>query len=295
VTLPPLRAITQGDDPDLIAADRLLSTWPTAMRALGLAERTVRERPRVIRAAAAEVGVPAHRLAAEHVIDYLAGLPSAGTRSTYAATLSAWHDWLVLVGARPDHPMVGLKRPKAPRYSPRPVDTAHVDRLLATAIRTRTRTAILLCMYAGMRVHEAAKVRGQDVDLTGNTLRIVGKGGSDDVIPLHPILRAEAASYPRRGWWFPSHTRPGKHVHGNSLSQTISHAMTRADVPGTAHSLRHWLASELTDANVNARVGQTLMRHQSPAMMARYALVRPHQQMAALEALPAVVIPEDAA
>jgi site-specific recombinase XerD len=51
----------------------------------------------------------------------------------------------------------------------------------------------------------------------------------------------------------------------------------------------------MIDANVHARVGQEMMRHATLSTMANYAQVRDHQLVAALEALPAVVIPGDAA
>lgn len=290
-----LRAVDPVVDVDGEAAAQLLATWSTAMRANGLAERTLRERPRAVRAAAALIGAPAHQLTSEQVIDYLAELTSAGTRQTYYSTLQAWHTWLVLVGARPDNPMASMRRPKAPRRDPKPVATAHIERLLASGIRSRTRTVVLLCSYQGMRVHEAAKIRGQDVDLVAGTLRIVGKGGVDELVPLHPTIAAEAAKYSKRGYWFPSHTRPGRPIRSTGLSSTISRAMARCGVPGTAHSLRHWLATELVREEVNARVIQTIMRHKSLATLAIYTRVDRDQQRAALDRLPAVVLPPDIA
>jgi site-specific recombinase XerD len=290
-----LRAVDPAVDVDGEAALQLLAAWATAMRANGLAERTLRERPRVVRAAAALIGVPAHQLASEQLIDYLAELTSAGTRQTYYSALQAWHTWLVLVGAREDNPMASMRRPKAPRRDPKPVATAHIERLLASGIRRRTRTIVLLCAYQGMRVHEAAKIRGQDVDLVAGTLRIVGKGGVDELVPLHPTIADEAANYPRRGYWFPSHTRQGRPIRSTGLSSTISRAMARCGVPGTAHSLRHWLATELVREEVNARVIQTIMRHKSLATLAIYTRVDRDQQRAALNRLPAVVLPPDVA
>jgi integrase/recombinase XerD len=290
-----LRAVDAGGDVDGEAAVQLLASWTTAMRANGLAERTLRERPRVVRAAAALIGVPAHQLSSEQVIDYLADIDVAGTRQTYYASLRSWHGWLVLVGARADNPMSAMRRPRAPRRDPKPVATAHIDRLLASGIRTRTRTVVLLCAYQGMRVHEAAKIRGQDVDPEAGTLRIVGKGGVDELVPLHPAIADEATKYPRRGYWFPSHVRPGRPIRSTGLSSTISRAMARCGVPGTAHSLRHWLATELVREEVNARVIQTIMRHKSLATLAIYTRVDREQQRAALNRLPLVVLPTDVA
>lgn len=269
--------------------EKLLDDWSRRMRAEGLAERTVCERPRIIRRVAAVMEADPVNLTVDQLIDYLADLGSASTRQTYYGALRAWHRWLLARGHRADDPTVDLRRPRAPRRSAHPVSTGHIDRLLKSGIRARTRTVVLLCAYQGLRVHEAAKVQGQDVDLTAGTLRVVGKGGVDEVVPLHPLVAAEAARYPRRGYWFPSHTRPGRPVRGASLSSSISRAMDRAGVPGTAHSLRHWLATELVREGVNARVVQTLMRHASLATMQIYTLVDRDQQRAALHRLP---IPE---
>lgn len=288
--LTPVAALLVSGTPSFMTTqgEQLLKDWARRMRAEGLAERTVREWPRIVGRAGRICGADPTTLTVDQLIDYLAGLPTASTRQTYFGALRAWHRWLVARGIRADDPTEDLRRPRAPRREAHPVATRHLDILLTSGIRRRTRTALLLCAYQGLRVHEAAKVRGEDVDLAGQRFRVVGKGGVDVWRPLHPLIAAEAAHYPRRGWWFPSHTRPGHPIRRESLSSAISRAMKRAGVPGTAHSLRHWLATELTSANVNARVAQTLMRHASPATMAIYAEVRREQQLGALLRLPLV-------
>lgn len=266
--------------------EQLLKDWARRMRAEGLAERTVREWPRIVRRAAHVCGADPAALTADQLIDYLADLPTASTRQTYFGAIRAWHRWLVARGIRADDPTEDLRRPRVPRREAHPVATRHLEMVLASGIRRRTRTALLLCAYQGLRVHEAAKVRGEDVDLAGGRFRVVGKGGVDVWRPLHPLIAAEAAHYPRRGWWFPSHTRPGQPIRRDSLSAALSRAMARVDVPGTAHSLRHWLATELLRAGVNARTVQELMRHASLATLQIYTLVDIDQQRAALHLLP---------
>lgn len=268
------------------ADETLLSSWARRMRAEGLAERTITEWPRVVQRAARHADAGPATMTADQIIDYLAGLPTAGTRQTYFSALRAWHRWLVTRHVRADNPMDELSRPRAPRGEPHPVATSHIDALLVSGIRRRTRTAILLGAYQGLRVHEIVKVRGEDIDLIGQRFRVVGKGGVDKWMPLHPIIAAEARTYPRRGYWFPSPTRPGRPIRRDSLSAVISRAMDRAEVPGTAHSLRHWLGTELVRSGVNARIVQTLMRHASLATTAIYTLVDSDQQRAGLLALP---------
>jgi integrase/recombinase XerD len=47
---------------------------------------------------------------------------------------------------------------------------------------------ILLAALAGLRVHEIAKICGEDVDIDSRTLRVTGKGGRTETLPRHPIL-----------------------------------------------------------------------------------------------------------
>lgn len=274
-------------------AAEALAAWVQQMRAEGLAQRTVVEWPRVVLRAARWIAASPTALHTDGLIDYLAALPSAGTRQTYFTALRAWHCWLVATRRRGDNPLDGLRRPRAPRREPHPVATDHLTVLLNSNIRRRTRTAILLCAYQGLRVHEAAKVRGEDFDLIGQRFRVVGKAGTEVWRPLHPVIAAEARRYPRRGFWFPSHTRPGRPIRRDSLSDAISRAMVRCNVPGTAHSLRHWFGTELLRAGVDARTTQTLMRHASLATTALYLLIEEDQQRAGLLTLPAPRVAPD--
>lgn len=266
----------------------LLDDWSRWMQAESLAARTINERVRIVHHAAAHIGADPTMFTTDELIDYLAQLRSSATRQTYFGALRAWHFWLIEQGYSLSNPMARLRRPRCPKRRPRPVATPHLQRLLASGIRGRTRTAVLLCSYQGLRVHEAAKIRGEDVDLLGGTLRVIGKGGVDEQVPLHPLIAAEARRYPRLGYWFPSHTRPGHPIRRESLSAVISRAMQRAGVPGTAHSLRHWYGTELVRGGVNVRVVQTLMRHASLATTALYTLVDADQQRLGLLALPSL-------
>lgn len=142
-----------------------------------------------------------------------------------------------------------------------------------------------LAVYHGLRAHEIAKVRGEDIDLYAATLRVVGKGGTDDTVPLHPVVAADARAMPRLGWWFPS-PRGGRPERRESVSAVISRAMKRADVAATGHQLRHWYGTALVRSGTDIRVAQTLMRHASLATTALYTAVDDTQQRDAVARLP---------
>lgn len=61
----------------------------------------------------------------------------------------------------------------------------------------RSRVMIQLAAFAGLRAHEIAKIRGEDVDPMARTLRVTGKGNVTAVLPLHPVLVEATKGIPR--------------------------------------------------------------------------------------------------
>lgn len=138
----------------------------------------------------------------------------------------------------------------------------------------RTKVMILLAAFAGLRVHEIAKVRGEDVDPMARTLRVTGKGNVTAVLPLHPVL-VEAAKDMRKGWWFPGNSRrAGLPIRSRGVADFVGQAMDRAGIPGgTAHRLRHWYGTTLVGDGADLRTAQTLLRHANLNTTAIYVRV----------------------
>ena len=262
------------------------AAWAADQRAQGLSERTIRDRAAIVSRTAKATGEHCERFTREALVEYL-GDPSfsASTRATYWAGLRAWSAWLVESGIREDDPTARMRRPKSPRRMPHPITTDELRRVLDQNMWHSTRAAVLLAAYAGLRVHEVAKVRGEDV--VGDQLRVEGKGGVVSWIPLHPELQALAQRMPRSNWWFPSPADASRPVDRASVSAGIARLMKRAGVHGTAHSLRHWYGTQLVKAGVDLRTVQELMRHASLATTAIYTAVDDEQRRDGVCRLPA--------
>jgi integrase len=191
------------------------------------------------------------------------------TRSTYFGHLRSYFAWAAAEGVIRDDPMVGMRWPKRRAGTPRPLTPEQVHQVLAAA-SPRMRAWLTLGLYAGLRAHEIAKIRGEDVDV--DQLYVMGKGGFDAYLPTHPLVWAVAQTMPRTGWWFPC--RDGD---DHTASKTISTLTTRLfkanNLTGSIHRCRHTYATELLRAGVNVRVVQTLMRHQSLASTMIYTAV----------------------
>lgn len=230
------------------------------------------------------------------LIDWVSALtaPRSGepiartTRATYRAQLRSFYAWLTDTGRRDDNPALKLPRVKPPRGVPHPVSPADVRRMLDACSDRRaivTRAYIVLGAYAGMRVHEIAKVRGED--MLGDEIRIQGKGGTDSTVPMHPLIAELVPLFPARGWWFPSMSAEG-HVTRESVSAAVKRAMVRAGVQGTAHGLRHHFGTQvLRAAHGDLRTAQRALRHASPATTAIYTLVADETLRSAVGGIPA--------
>jgi len=276
----PLKVVHADDAPDT-----LIDAWTLTMQAQGLSQATITERTRLIRQLARTTGTDPAALTPHTLTAFLANIDSPVTADAYYSIARAWCTWLVRAGHRDDDPTMRVPRPRVPPARPRPITRPQLDTLLVTPLRQDTRTKILLAAYAGLRIHEIAKIRGEDIDTAGGTLTVTGKGGRTDLLPAHPIILTQAASYPRRGLWFPSPTRPGQHVTAQTVGTVIARALRRAGIDATAHQLRHFFATSLLEAGVDSRIVQTLMRHASLATTGRYLGVTLTQQRAALNSL----------
>lgn len=273
-------AAVTGDGPSL------LGRYETYMRGAGLSERWISESMRNLNKLAANAGGSINQVQPEHVSKFLAAKNlTASSRATYFRQFNSFYTWSAKQGGQ--HITAELPRPREPRGEPRPLSTAQVQRLLETPVYYRTRVMILLAMLAGLRVHEIAKVRGEDIDVEGRQLHVTGKGGVTATLPLHPLLVEAAATMPTHGYWFPANaTRPGEHVLRRSVSHVISLACERAGIEdGTAHRLRHWYATTLLHNGADVRTVQTLLRHASLTTTQRYTLVTDERRVAAVDRL----------
>lgn len=263
-----------------------LIRWTAWMRAQSWSEKTIRSRVDLVQRVATSAGADPVELTTDDVAGFLArpGI-SQGTRRAYWLWLRSWFTWCVVDGLRDDDPTMRIPKPRAARRAKRRLLSVHVQQLLATRMRARTRTMILLAAYQGLRVHEIAKVRGVDVDPIAGTLEVEGKGGVLEYLPLHPLVAAEAEKY-GMGWWFPSDKNPTGHVRAESVTDVVGDVMRRAGVPGTAHSLRHWYATELLEQGVDLKVIQRLLRHASLATTEIYLHTGAERDHAAIVRLP---------
>jgi integrase/recombinase XerD len=121
-----------------------------------------------------------------------AGVP---TRATYARSLSDYSVWLQREHLRADDPMVDVPKMRKPVALPAAGDGGAAPPHRRGGAGP-ARMMVFLAAYAGLRVHEIAKVHGRDVDWDAWTLEVEGKGGKRARLPLHRYIVDELVQMP---------------------------------------------------------------------------------------------------
>lgn len=185
------------------------------------------------------------------------------------------------VGA-PD-PAARLRAPKADKHLPRVITREQIDGLL-TGLGERAEdgdpaalrdvVVIELLYAAGIRVSELTGLDVDDVDLDRLTLRVVGKGSKERVVPfgvpaLHAVRRYLATARPalatdRSGPALLLGTRGGR-LGTRAVYQLVASLLV--DLPGGGpagpHTLRHTAATHLLDGGADLRAVQEILGHAS--------------------------------
>lgn len=193
------------------------------------------------------------------------------TRRSVRSNLRAFWHWRMVTGRSVSSPAHQLPRVKVPRAQPKPAS----EEAFATALeaRPRIRLAIALGGYCGLRRGEIARAHTCHLerDLIGYSLRVIGKGGHERMVPVPPEI-ADAILRLPPGWLFPS-TRAVDE--GRPVSAAWLGKMVTRELPGvfTTHSLRHRCGTVAYARTKDIRAVQELLGHAKPEITALYTQV----------------------
>jgi len=213
-----------------------------------------------------------------------------GTRSL-ARALSAVKSFARHIGERDRFEPSAILATRAPKFHqklPRPVSPEVAQTLLdATAlqgsapwIEARNLAVITLLYGCGLRISEALGLRGAVLPMQ-RSLRIIGKGGKERLVPVLPIAAAAVAAYAKicphvlapddvlfRG------TRGGP-LNARIISGLVADLRRQLGLPSsvTPHAFRHSFATHLLNAGGDLRAIQELLGHASLSTTQTYTAV----------------------
>jgi site-specific recombinase XerD len=222
--------------------------------------------------------------AADDFRDYLFALMKQGfKRATIRlrfAALRSFYKFLVLRRGLGRSPVAEVLLPKPERGLPVVLSITQIDELLGMPLRlTADRksppwlplrdAAILELFYScGLRISELLALDVKHIDFIGETLRVVGKGSKERMVPvggpaLAAIQRYRQAAAVTSGPLFLS-TRQ-RRITQQAVDQLLKKYLKHSSIPFgiSPHKLRHSFATHLLDAGADLRSVQALLGHAS--------------------------------
>lgn len=264
----------------------IVGFWKDQQRR-GLAENTLIRRDISLRAFAKWLTKPIEEVTADDIQRFLDERNlTPNSRYGWLSTLHVFFLWARRHGHLLDDPTETIDRPKMHRGVPRPMADADLAAALAGAT-ARMRAWLLLATHQGLRCMEIAGLKRDDVldALDPPMLRVYGKGGREELLPLHPAVLEglRQAGLPRSGFLF---TRPqGGKYPAAQVSREINEYLRRMGIDATAHQGRHWFGSRLYANTRDLRLTQEMLRHKDPKTTAVYTAFNKPDAVKAISAL----------
>lgn len=240
-----------------------------------------------------DVGVSAlSRIGTRDMRSWMASERGSGTGArSVARKLSAVKSFFRWLSEREGFDATAILSTRAPKFNarlPRPlsVDAARdVIGLMEVQsntpwINARDQAVVTLLYGCGLRISEALSLKGSDLPL-GNTLRIMGKGGKERLVPVIEAAREAVDHYTRATPFdFPADAPLFRGARGGPLNarqvqKVVASVRMQLGLPAsvTPHAMRHSFATHLLNAGGDLRAIQELLGHASLSTTQAYTAV----------------------
>ena len=234
---------------------------------------------------------------ARAVRGYLARLHGRGLDAVSVArklaSLRSWFRFLVRRGILERNVAREVRGPKLPRKlaSFLPIDeaTSLVEARAIGGADRRRDVALLEFLYAtGLRVSEAASLDVSGLDRAEQTVRVLGKGGKERIVPYGRRAATALEAYlGERAEREPLFTnRRGRRLTVRSIHAIVKRSAAASGITRrvSPHTLRHTFATHLLDAGADLRAIQELLGHSRLSTTQRYTHVGSDQLMRVYDA-----------
>jgi len=216
---------------------------------------------------------------------------AANSAARAVVAVRGWHRFLVREGTSTADPARSVRPPTPPKRLPKAISVEEVEALLAAAgvdetpRAVRDRALLELLYGCGARISEVVGLDVDELHLDSGTVRLLGKGSKERIVPVGSYARAAVSAYLVRArpvLAAAGHGSPALflNVRGGRLSRQSAWTVLRAAAeragirkPISPHTLRHSFATHLLDGGADVRVVQELLGHASVTTTQVYTLV----------------------
>ena len=226
---------------------------------------------------------------------FAAAIGSRGLeRSTVARKLTAARglfDHMARTGRAAQNPAELLPNPRSESRLPRVLDRDEVRSLLeripaSTPLEARDRAMLELAYSSGLRCAELVALDLGAIDFDSETVRVLGKGGKERIVPLgEPAQRAVTAYIERARPALVAGaeerallvSKSGRRLSPSDVTRRLSRWVREAALAGrvSPHALRHSFATHMLEGGADLRSIQELLGHASISTTQVYTRVEP--------------------
>jgi integrase/recombinase XerC len=172
-----------------------------------------------------------------------------------------------------NNPFVGVISRKDEKKLPKLLNVDHVTQLISfdpkSDLDYRDRAILELFYSSGLRLSELTGLNMKEVDLTERTIRVIGKGNKERLLPVGRYARDALHEWWKRRAKFVANdedavfiTRSGRRLGARAIQQRVRVWAKRQGFPGVhPHMLRHSFASHLLESSGDLRAVQELLGH----------------------------------
>ena len=198
------------------------------------------------------------------------------------SAIRTFYHYLIREGKSKNNPALEISAPKTTKKLPSTLDTDQVSQLLNSKQSgwhaSRDKAMLELFYSSGLRLSELVGCNTNSIDYQDNTIRVVGKGNKERIVPVGKMAVIAIQSWTATRTDLPSKSGKTKEIkdeealflseRGNRIShRSVQSRLTQWAIanglPGKLHPhmLRHSFASHLLESSHDLRAVQELLGH----------------------------------
>ena len=205
-----------------------------------------------------------HGLIRSWIVDMIDAGIATRSVNRKITTLKSYYKFLLREGIVKKNPMLKILPPKTSKKLPVFVEKSSMDELLDTVDfdeggkGRRDKLIILLLYSTGIRLSELINLKVSDIDFNKGTLKILGKGNKERILPFSDNLKNEIKQYLDEvcpiEWLFL--TDKGKKLYAKLVYRLVNSYLRKVTTISkkSPHVLRHTFATHMLNngADLNA-------------------------------------------
>jgi integrase/recombinase XerC len=228
--------------------------------------------------------MPLAQITHSFVRSWLASLKDAGLSAKSInrkiSTLKSFFKYQIKTGVIKQSPMAKVISPKTEKRLPNFIADKDIKTLFdhvefPDTWKGKTERLLLLLFYqSGMRLSEAIGLKETGVNFANNSIKVLGKGNKERIIPLNPELKSDLQHYLQEKLGaVPAGsdrlfvTEKGKPLSPRAVYTSINYYLSLVTTiqKRSPHVLRHTFATHLTNNGADLNAVKELLGHSSLA------------------------------